>query len=55
MPFRPEEIKEKRSPKDKCNRDPREDVIRSRTDKCIVVDFNAGMLALDFALLVEVV
>jgi hypothetical protein len=55
MPLGPEEIKEERAPEYPCDRDPRPDVIRCRTDKVVVVHFNAGVLALDLALLVEVV
>lgn len=55
MPLRPEEVKEERTPKYPCDRNPRPDVIRCRTDKIVVVHFDAGVLALDLALLVEVV
>lgn len=55
MSLGPEEIKEERAPEYPCDRNPRPDVIRSGTDEIVVVHFDAGVLALDLALLVEVV
>ena len=55
MSLGPEEIKEERAPEYPCDRNPRPDVIRSGSDKIVVVHFDAGVLALDLALLVEVV
>lgn len=55
MSLGPEEIKEERTPKYPCDRNSRPDIIRSGTDEIVVVHFDTGMLALDLALLVEIV
>lgn len=55
MSLGPEQIEEKRPSKDERNRNPREDVIRGRANEGVVVHSDAGVLALDLALLVEIV
>lgn len=55
MSLGPEEIKEERAPEYPCDRNSRPDVIRCGTDEIVVVHFDPWMLALDLALLVEVV
>lgn len=55
MSLGPEEIKKERASKYPCDRNPRPNVIRSGADEIVVVYFDAGVLALDMALLVEVV
>lgn len=55
MTLGPEQIEEERRPKYKRDRDSNEDIIRGRADEAVIVDFHTGVLALDFALLVEVV
>lgn len=55
MTLGPEQIEEERRTEDKRDRDSNEDIIRGGADEAVIVDFDARVLALDFALLVEVV
>ena len=55
MTLGPEQIEEEGRPEDKRDRDPNEDIIRGGADEVVIVEFHAGVLALDFALLVEVI
>jgi nicotinamide riboside kinase len=55
VPFRPKQIEEERGAEDECDGDADKDVVGRCADEAVVVDFHPRVLALDFALLVEVV
>lgn len=55
MSLRPEEVKEKGSPKDRGDSYSNKDIVRRSPDEIIVVDRNSRMLGLDGALLVNII